>query len=136
TASRALLQGIIKADNDAARLRSAQDLCRRVHNFTGSAGIAGLHRIAQASDALEALLKELYEKPKNINASSLRTLASTLDFLGVLFDRRATSDPQDHPAPNILVVDDESISRRAVTYALEKAKFKAVPMEDSLAALE
>jgi len=34
------------------------------------------------SDALEALLKELCEKPKNINASSIRTVALAIDFLG------------------------------------------------------
>ena len=136
TAARALLQGVIKAENDEARLRNAQELYRRIHNITGGAGIAGLQRIAQISDALEALLKELYEKPKNINASSLRTVASTLDFMGLLFDRRNQPDPNNNAAPNILVVDDESISRRAVTYALEKAKLKALALEDPVAALE
>src|SRR5439155_1390574 len=37
---------------------------------------------------------------------------------------------------SILVVDDEPISRRAVTYALEKAKLKSTSMEDPLAAYE
>ena len=55
--------------------------------------MAGLFHIAQLTDALEALLKELYEKPKNINASTLRTVASAIDFLGVLFERK-------HPLPN------------------------------------
>jgi len=30
------------------------------------------------SSALEVLLKELYDKPKNVNASTLRTVASRL----------------------------------------------------------
>jgi len=38
------------------------------------------------------------------------------------------------PIANILVVDDEAISRRAVTYALEKAKLKSVNVESSLVA--
>ena len=62
-----------------------------------------LVEIAQMSDALEVLLKELYEKPKNINASSLRTVASALDFLGVLFEQRIPPDLQESAPPSILV---------------------------------
>ncbi len=93
-------------------------------------------QIAQMADALEALLKELYEKPKNITSSALRTVASAIDFLGVLFDRHTLPDQQEIPSANILVVDDEAISRRAVTYALEKAKLKPVNVEDPLVAFK
>jgi len=136
THARSCLQSILKSDNDESRLRNTQELFRRIHVITGSAGIAGLQRIAQVADALEALLKELQEKPKNINASSLRTVASTLDFLGILYDKRSLPEPHEMPDPPILVVDDEPISRRAVTYALEKAKLKATSIEDPLAAFE
>ena len=89
------------------------------------------------ADALEALLKELYEKPKNINASTLRTVASAIDFLGILFERGTRpGQARTSPPPNVLVVDDEAISRRAVTYALEKAKLKSVSVEDPVAAYE
>ena len=84
--------------------------------------------------ALEVLLKELYEKPKNINASTLRTVANSVDFIGELFKN---PEPQTEPvtASGILVVDDEILSRRAVTYALEKASLKSVAVEDPLIAL-
>jgi CheY-like chemotaxis protein len=83
------------------------------------------------SDAVEALLKELYEKPKGINSSTLRTVAAGVDFLGFLFGG-APSAPeiQEIPASNILVVDDEPISRRAITYALEKAHLQSTSVED------
>jgi CheY-like chemotaxis protein len=136
TTARSLLQSTIKTENEAARMKNAQELYRRIHVLTGSAGIAGCNRIAQVSDALEALLKELYEKPKNFNPSSLRTVASTIDFLGVLYDKRALPEPHENVAPAILVVDDEPISRRAVTYALEKAKLKATSIEDPVAAFD
>jgi CheY-like chemotaxis protein len=127
---RASLKNLIKADNEMTRLNAVQDLYRRVHALTGNAGVAGMMLIAQMSDATEALLKELYEKPKNINASTMRTVANAMDFLGVLFERGTLPDRQEIPLVNILVVDDESISRRAVTYALEKAKLKSVSVED------
>jgi PleD family two-component response regulator len=107
---------------------------KRIHAFTSNAGITGMVSLAQMSDALEALLKELAEKPKNINASTLRTVASAVDFLGTLSARDIHPDEQARPAPRVLVVDDEAISRRAVTYALERAKLKPIAVESSQAA--
>jgi DNA-binding response OmpR family regulator len=131
---RALLQSMIKADNEITRLKQVHELYRRIHALTGNSGLAGMEQIAQMADALEALLKELYEKPKNITASTLRTVAVATDFLGILFERSTLPEKQEFPAINILVVDDEAISRRAVTYALEKAKLKSVNVEDPLVA--
>jgi DNA-binding response OmpR family regulator/HPt (histidine-containing phosphotransfer) domain-containing protein len=136
TAMRGLLQGLFKAGDEAARIKHLQDLYRRVHATTGNAAVAGLPLIAQMADALEVLLKELYEKPKSINASTLRTVASAVDFLGVLFERGTAPGVQEIPPAQILVVDDEAISRRAVTYALEKAKLKSVNVEDPLVAFQ
>jgi DNA-binding response OmpR family regulator/HPt (histidine-containing phosphotransfer) domain-containing protein len=133
---RALLQAIIKAENESARLKPLHELYRRIHALTGNAGLAGMLQISQMADALEALLKELYEKPKNVNASTLRTVASAIDFLGVLFERSGLPEQQEVPPVNIMVVDDEAISRRAITYALEKAKLKSVSIEDPLVAFQ
>lgn len=132
---RARLQAFVKADSEMARLKQAYELYRRVHALTGAAGIAGLLQIAQMSDALEALLKELYEKPANITASTLRTTALSVDFLGCLFEHGTVPGRQEVPSTSILVVDDEPISRRAITYSLEKAKLKSVTVEDPQTAL-
>ncbi len=121
-ALRTLLQALTKSADEAAR-----------------GGITGAVRIAQMADALEALLKELYEKPRNINASTLRTVASAVDFLGVLFMPQNLPDPEIPQPPlqgSVLVVDDETISQRAVVYALEKAKLQSLKMEDPVAALD
>ncbi len=133
-ALRTLLQALIKAQDDAARLKQIEEMYKRIHGFTSNAGITGMLSLAQMSDALEALLRELYEKPKNLNASTLRTVASAVDFLGTLSTRDIQPDNQDRPTPRILVVDDEAISRRAVTYALERAKLKPIAVDNPQAA--
>ena len=133
---RQVLQVLIKAENEMIRLKQIYELYRQVHALNGNAGLAGLTHIAHLSAAFEALLKEIYEKPKNINASSVRTIASTVDFLGFLFDKGILPDRQEFPASKILVVDDEAISRRAIVYALEKAKLKSVNVEDPQEALQ
>jgi DNA-binding response OmpR family regulator/HPt (histidine-containing phosphotransfer) domain-containing protein len=131
---RKLLQDFTKAPDDASREPHLLELYRKVHSLTGSAGIAGFSSISQLTAALEVLLKELHEKPKNINASTLRTVAHSIDFIGELF-KVETPQNGDSPPANILVVDDEILSRRAVTYALEKASLKSINVEDSAVAL-
>jgi len=135
-ALRASLQSLIKSNNEVLRLKHIHELYRRVHAINGNAGISGLVQIAHLAAALEALLKEIYEKPKNINASTLRTVATAVDFLGFLFERGTQPDKQEIPTANTLVVDDEAISRRAIIYALEKAQLQSVCVEDPVAAFK
>ena len=134
-ALRKALQDFTKAQPESNRPPPLLELYRRVHALTGSAGIAGLPNIAQMAAALEVLLKELYEKPKNINASTLRTVAHSIDFIGELFNRGAEADILAVKEVNILVVDVEILSRRAITYALEKANLKSCSVEEPQVAL-
>ena len=133
---RAGVQAMVKADNEMNRLKQVYELYRQVHALNGNAGIAGLVQIAHMASAVEALLKEVYEKPKNINSSTIRTIAAAVDFLGFLFEKGTLPDRQEIPVSKILVVDDEAISRRAIVYALEKAKLKSVNVEDPQQALQ
>jgi DNA-binding response OmpR family regulator len=130
------LQTLVKADNEMTQLKQIYELYRRLHALTGNAGIAGLTQISKMSDAVEALLKELYEKPKGINSSTLRTVAAGVDFLGFLFGSAIAPEKQEISPSEILVVDDEPISRRAIVYALEKAHLQSISVEDPNAALK
>jgi CheY-like chemotaxis protein len=136
TLLRTLLHEMVKTESEMARLKPVHELYRRFHALAGNAGIAGMVPIAHMADALEALLKELYEKPKNINASTLRTVSSAIDFLAVLFERGPLPEQEEAQPASVLVVDDEAISRRAVTYALEKAKLKSLNVEEPAIALK
>jgi DNA-binding response OmpR family regulator/HPt (histidine-containing phosphotransfer) domain-containing protein len=127
--------GFTKSSSDTVRMQSLLDLYRKVHSLTGSAGIAGFTAVSQFTAALEVLLKELYDKPKNINASTMRTVVYSVDFLAELF-KNNSPQPEPISSSGILVVDDEILSRRAVTYALEKAGLKSVSVEDPLVALQ
>lgn len=133
---RSSLKELIKSDSEDARLKQIYELYRRIHAVNGNAGVAGLVQIAHMSSALEALLKEIYEKPRNINQSSLRTVAAAVDFLGILFEQSKLSTRQEVLVSKILVVDDEAISRRAIVYALEKAQLKSVSVDSSEEALK
>ena len=133
---RSVVQSLVKAPDDITRLKQVYELYRQVHALNGNASVAGFVLISHLASALEAMLKEIYEKPKNINASTLRTAANAVDFLGLLFERGTPAGQQEIPASNILVVDDEVISRRAITFALDKAKLKSTALDNPFKALE
>ena len=133
---RAVVQSLVKAGDEITRLKQVFELYRAVHALNGNASIAGFSLISHLASALEAMLKEIYEKPKNVNASTLRTAANAVDFLGLLFERGTPAGQQEIPAANVLVVDDEVISRRAITYALDKAKLKSTALDNPIKALE
>ena len=122
-------QSVSKADTSEAKLARVKELYNQVRVLTGSAGACGLATIALICDALEALLKELCEKPQNINVSTIRTVASSIDFLAFLFEHATKTDLQALPTANVLVVDDEAISRRAIMHALEKVKLNGKDVE-------
>ena len=135
-ALRKLLHEFLRASTEQARIGQLFEMYRNVHSITGNAAIVGLDNIAQMGSAFEAFLKELNEKPKNLSPSCMRTIAHTVDFLGVLFERGTGSSVLADPPIQILVVDDEILSRRAIIYALEKAQLKSEGLDDPLAALK
>ena len=133
---RGCIQSLVKASNETDQLKQINELYRRIHALTGNAGSIGLSQISKMSDAGEALLKELSENPKGINASTLRTVAASVDFLGFLFGSATAPDMEEFARGDILVVDDEPISRRAIAHALEKGQLKCTCTEDPNAALK
>ena len=130
------LQAFTQTESNPARMPELYELCRTVHSLAGNAGIVSFNKIADMACALEALLKELYGKPKYITASSVRTVAHTLDFLGVLFEHATEPEAKTAAPAIVLVVDDESISRRAVCSALAKANLASISVDESPLALK
>jgi len=135
------LTKFVKADTETGvtamedRLGLLAAMQQTAHVLTGNAGIAGLDRIADLASAIEALMEELGSDPQSINPSTLRTVATSVDLIGSLFDAAKRDEPMTSLRPKILVVDDEATSRRAVLAGLEKAKLQADAVEDSSQAL-
>jgi len=136
TVLRVDLQSLIKSDTEAERLEHLHELYCRIHAVNSNASLAGLVPIAHMAAALEALLLELYEKPKSVNASTLRTVAIAVDFFNFLFEHGTRPEKWEISPARILVVDDETIACRAIVYALEKAQLQSVSVEDPNAAFK
>ena len=123
---RGLLQMLLRSQGDAES-QSVQllELYTRVHTLTANAAIAGFSKVARLAGALEAMLREFQTKPEGLNASTKRTLTQAMDFLAMLFTSAATHESGEPLNEQILVVDDEIISRRVIGHSLEKAGLKS-----------
>lgn len=134
-AIRDLHQSFLKTEDRTAKIAAAGELYRHIHALTGSAGLVGADIIARISAAYEALLKEMHDKPANINVSTTRTSTQTLFFISALLEKAATLPPLTNFDPAVLAVDDEEISRKAVMLSVEKAGVRGIACESGAAAL-
>lgn len=110
--------------------------CRKTHFVATLAGLAGCHRIALLSGAFEALLFGLLERPHHIDASTLRTITMTLDFLELLFGHEREAVPERPLVAHVLVVDDDPLSNHLAVAALHRAHLNARSVDNPLTGLE
>lgn len=136
---RELCAAFAHAAEPQSRLLRLQDLHRKIHFFSDRASLAHCQRLAHLAAALEALLFELQERPKNINPATIQTIETAVALLGELCDRAAHAEEEPLTPTNllaVLVVDDEPLSNRALVHALSRANVKPTSTASSAAALE
>ena len=133
---RSLCQAFATAPNDADRDQRLQNLYRKVHFIAATAGLAECHHLAQMACAFEALLFELIGKPASVTPSVLRTIASTVDFLALLFDCARDADVDAPLSAQALVVDDDPLSNRLVIAALQRTQIHARSTDDPMVGLQ
>ena len=109
-----------RPDELGSRPQVILDLARRLKTLANSAGLLALIPLATMSSAMEAFARELADSPTHLNSSSLRTMAQGVDLLPRLLEQARHIESSTAFSPSILVVDDEPISRRAVTQALSR----------------
>jgi len=116
-----LLQDLSKELNGPLRRKMLMDLYLEMGALKNEAGFPELLPIWQVTFALEGLLKQLIGEMKNITPSALRTIAGGLDLLKDLCTPGLKADILANHPLKFLVVDDNLISRRALSLALNKA---------------
>jgi CheY-like chemotaxis protein len=131
----ALHQEFVRAQLDTERSVRLQNLYRRVHFLTATAGMAGCHRIALLSSAFEALLFELTNQPPLLTPSIRITVAMANDFLAQLLERANEVETPSVATPRALIVDDDPLSNRLISAALRYDHLDVRTTEDPLEAL-
>ncbi len=116
-----LLQDIRRQAGDSARQNMLTNLYFEIGMLKDEAGFPEALPLWQVASAMEGLLKQLTGKLKDVTPSTLRTVASGLELLDDLCAPGLQPDLLTDRPLKFLVVDDELISRQALSHALEKA---------------
>jgi CheY-like chemotaxis protein len=118
---RTLLREINKEPGSVARQKKLASLCAELEMLKDGAVFPETLPVWQLASALEGFLKQLIEKMGNVNASTLRTVGGALDLLGNLCAPGIQPDVLTGRPLKFLVVDDDLISRQALSLSLNRA---------------
>jgi CheY-like chemotaxis protein len=129
------LQEINRATNESNRQDMLGQLGAALRRLKLLADLPGSRPAWQMSFALEWLVQQLAEQASRVTPSTLRTLASGLDLLKELCQPGLREDLCTHPPLRVLAVDDDAISRHAMSFALKKGVNEPDLAEDGPAAL-
>jgi CheY-like chemotaxis protein len=129
-------QQLAQCTDHPARTVKCGELRTRVQTVVSSAAEAGLHRMARVAAALEAFLKELCEKAKKVTDSSLHTISTALEVLGLLCHSPNVETEAEASELAAVVVEEDLVSRTAIGNALRNAGFKPTTFGNPAQALE
>ncbi len=117
---RTLLHDIGRASGGPDRQKLLANLRSGIISLKSAADIPETFPVWQMASALEGLVKQLMEKTGNVTPSTLRSLAGGVDLLDNLCVPGLKPDLLKDRSPKFLVVDDDLISRQAMSLALKK----------------
>lgn len=118
---RELLQREEKESEEPARITVLQEFAAELGALKTAAEFPALLPAWQMSTALEGLIKQLIEKPKNITTFTLHTVRGAVEVLLRVCAPDVPSELLADPPIRLLAVDDDPLSRHAVAFALKKA---------------
>lgn len=125
------LQSLIHNRTEAMRAGQPSELARCMGSIAAQAGVAGYSDAGILASALEALLKEFATKPASLNASTLRTVSQALDTLNCLVKEAAPEEHDVLASTLVLAIDDDTICRRAIRTALDRARLRLITVADA-----
>ena len=118
---RKLLEGIRRGANDAALKKALVHLYYEFGALKDEADFPEVLPVWQVASAAEGLLKELTQKIRNVTPSTVRAITVGLEALDKLCVPGMKPGQLTERAFKFLVVDDDLISRQALSLSLSKA---------------
>ena len=132
---RELAAAFVQAGDETLRAQQLDTLFRKIHALAGNAGLAGCTAIAHFASTFEVLLKELRDQPAWLNASTLNTVARSVESLGGMLDNAAQLEAAELPRLSALVIEADADSSRTAASALEAAHVHTTVSEDPVYAI-
>ncbi len=120
---------------NAFLLRGSGDLSRvveleqKVKLLAAQAAVDGFPLIAHMATTLDALLKDLSDRPQAITPSARQTITDGVMCLTALFALAEQPAECSFSRLNVLAVDDDPVSLRLITYALGRLRLRTQCVE-------
>ena len=121
-AMRHCFQAFQKNSNDVSLLN---ELYSHVYGFSERARVSGFIALHRLCTAFSHLIHELYEFPEMLNASAMRTIGSTTDFLITLMKDRNVAQIKDPAKALVYVVDDDPDNCEAIKMSMATSMLRA-----------
>lgn len=109
---------------------------KKISSLRAESGQCGLTALMGFLFQIEKRAEQLEKSLATGSATSLQILARAVDLLASMDNHRSELGPLNHLAPSALVVDDENVSRKAISLGLEKANIRVVPASSPQMALD
>ncbi len=94
--------------------------------------LAGLVRLL---DPLEGRARQLKTRLETVSLSSRQAIANAIDLLSSMINQVSDLPGLNHYSPCALVIEDEPVSRKAISLGLQKGKFRVSTVETGDAGL-
>jgi CheY-like chemotaxis protein len=118
---RTLFARVSRAPDEGGRQATLGELCEQVRQFSVMCDSPQLQPVWQLTMALKGLLSQISQKPAHLTPSTLRTTAGAIVLLESLCKPGLDPKILTHPAAQFLAIDDDPISRHAVSASLKKS---------------
>ena len=123
------------ARDSALRATTYERFYKTIVSLRAEAAQCELSGLLRLLDPLEQRAKQLRENLDNASASSRQVLATAIDFMASMNHQVSELPALNRLSPSALVVDDESVSRKAITLGLEKANVRVTAVSSGDAAI-
>lgn len=134
TARQALVVNMTAKD-PALRAMCFEKFYKAIASLRAEAAQCELDGLLRLLNPLEARARQLRENIESIAPASRQVLANAVDLLASMNTQVSEIAALNRMSPCALVVDDESVSRKAMSLGLEKARISVTPAESGEAAL-
>jgi len=123
------------AKDQASRSSYFEKFHKLVASLRAEAAQCELTGLVRLLDPIERRARQLRDDLENASASSRQVLANAIDLLAAMNHQVSELPALNHLAPSALVMDDEPVSRKAITLGLEKAQVRVTAVETGDAAI-
>jgi CheY-like chemotaxis protein len=124
------------AKDGASRASGFEKFYKSIASLKAEAAQCELAGLMRLLDPLERRARELRENVEGASAATRQVFANAIDFMASMNHQVSDLPALNHLSPAALVMDDEAVSRRAISLGLEKAQIRVTAVDSGEAAIK